>query len=146
MVTIENFNKCFYDSNNENFYNKEAFENSSPEPNDIYNIAPSFSELELKEFDKMDNIICQNVQELQEECCNMPHDDLDLIGISLSRLDRIKAHIKNYGMVKPIHSNTGHSSIRPDYAIVNDQVKQELNYYIHNYASFYEFPSPVRHI
>ncbi|CAG8609531.1 4205_t:CDS:1, partial [Cetraspora pellucida] len=231
MVTIENFNECFYDSDNENFYNKEAFENSSPEPNDIYNIAPSFSELELEEFDETDDIICQNVQELwefwqkkectcrktknkintcferigfcrffkrQEECRNMPHDDLDvwikgqlasfaysselpkqkkklqesdnfivrdcftyqyrydaqyimclstylkLIGISSSWFDRIKAHIKNYGMIKPIHGNTGHSSIRPDHAIINDQVKQELNYYIRNYASFYGFPSPVR--
>ncbi|CAG8636720.1 17275_t:CDS:2 [Cetraspora pellucida] len=172
MVTIENFDKSFYDSDNESYL----------EQNDIDNIRPTFSELQLEEFDETDNIICQNVQELQEECRNMSHDDLDiwikgqlasfayselpkqkkklqeldnlqfmivliidiiclstylkLIGISSSCLDQIKAHIKNYGMAKPVH----------DHAIINDQVKQELNYYIHKYANFYGFPSPVRHM
>ncbi|CAG8536913.1 17057_t:CDS:2 [Cetraspora pellucida] len=71
---------------------------------------------------------------------------LKLIGISSSRLDRIKTHIKDYGMAKPIHGNMGRPSIRSDHAIINEQVKQELNNYIRNYATFYGLPLPIRHL
>ncbi|RIB14957.1 hypothetical protein C2G38_2094378 [Gigaspora rosea] len=41
---------------------------------------------------------------------------LTLVGIFSSRLDRIKAHMKSYGMEEIIYGNTGRSSIRPDRA------------------------------
>ncbi|CAG8627712.1 15510_t:CDS:1, partial [Cetraspora pellucida] len=54
MVTIKNFDESFYNSDNESYL----------EQNDIDNIRFSFSELQLEEFDEMDDIIYQNVQEL----------------------------------------------------------------------------------
>lgn len=197
----------------------EHFDDNSHE-NDINNIAPSFAELEIEEYDEEDELIRQNVQELwefwqkkactcrkskkknkscfekigfrqffkrQEECRNMSHNVLDtwikgqlasfayhelqenevqsrikyqyrynnklvtclptyltLVGISSSRLDRIKAHMKSYGMEEIIHGNTGRSSIRPNRAIIDDQIKQEISKYLNNYADLYGFPSPGR--
>ncbi|CAG8751220.1 20606_t:CDS:2, partial [Gigaspora rosea] len=71
---------------------------------------------------------------------------LILIGISSSRLDRIKAHIRSNGITEIIHGNTGCASIRPDRAIIDDQTKQELNNFLHNYANIHGYPSPGRHM
>ncbi|CAG8461816.1 14781_t:CDS:2 [Cetraspora pellucida] len=71
---------------------------------------------------------------------------LALIGISSSRLDRIKAHIKSNGMAEIFHGNTGRASTRPNRAIIDDQAKQELNNFLRNYANIHGYPSPGRYI
>ncbi|CAG8635997.1 6016_t:CDS:2 [Cetraspora pellucida] len=192
------------------------------EQNDI---APSFTELGMEEYDETNDIIRQNVQELwefwqkkectcrksktkkktcyekigfyyffkrQEECHDMSHNNLDtwimgqlasfaynklqesdnlitdnrikyqyrydahhimcltaylkLTGISSCRLDRIKSHIKNNGIVEIIHGNIGRTSIRPDRVVIDNKMKQDINNYLHNYANIYGFPSPGRNM
>ncbi|CAG8514419.1 10147_t:CDS:2 [Cetraspora pellucida] len=69
-----------------------------------------------------------------------------LTGISLARLHRIKSSIKNEGIVENIHGNIGRTFIRSDRAIVDEEIKQEINNFIHNYANIHGFPSPGRHM
>ncbi|CAG8764666.1 13852_t:CDS:2 [Gigaspora margarita] len=103
----------------------------------------------LEDYDETDNIICQNVQELwnfgkpknafaeknkenvwiKGQLALFAYSELpkQKIIISSSRLDRIKPHLKDHGMAKPIHGNT---ELQPDHAIINEQVKQMLNNYV----------------
>ncbi|CAG8686499.1 15724_t:CDS:2 [Cetraspora pellucida] len=56
------------------------------------------------------------------------------------------AHIRSNGMTEITHGNSGRISIRSDRAFIDDQTKQELNNFLHNYATIHGYPSPGRHM
>ncbi|CAG8775223.1 19377_t:CDS:2 [Cetraspora pellucida] len=61
--------------------------------------------------------------------------------ISLAQLYQIKSSIKNKGIIKNIHGNIEYTFIQSDHAIVDEEIKQEINNFIHNYTNIHGFPS-----
>ncbi|CAG8494370.1 17349_t:CDS:2 [Cetraspora pellucida] len=81
-----------------NFENSDtnSYENLTLEQDELYNLAPSFAELNLNKYDETNELIHQHVQELWKS----------------------------------------------DHAFIDDQTKQELNNFLHNYAIIYRYLSP----
>ncbi|CAG8500411.1 27_t:CDS:2 [Cetraspora pellucida] len=127
------------------------------EQNDI---VPSFTELGMKDYDKTNDIIrFYYFFKRQEECHDMSHNNLDtwiirqLASFAYNKLQESDNSITDnyikyqyhynaqHTVLEIIHGNTGHTSIRSDCAIIDDNIKQDINNYLHNYANIYGFLS-----
>ncbi|CAG8457663.1 16853_t:CDS:2 [Cetraspora pellucida] len=99
------------------------------EQNDLYDIMPSFTELEMEEYDEADDMICQHVQEFESP-----------------KNKKTSQESYSHRIVKNIYGNIECIFIRFDHTIVDEEIKQEINNFIYNYINIHGFPSSGQHM